>query len=268
MGKQLENKVAIVTGASEGIGKAIAELFAREGARVVLAARSEDKLRELAARLGPERALGVPTDVADAAQVDRLVARTVEHFGGLDIVVNNAGFGLYAPCHEMDWDHFRHLWEVNFFGAVRLALTALPHLRKRRGAIVNISSVAGKIPLPYMGAYCASKFALNTISSAMRMELKQAGVRVVTVLPGRVATQFHLAAYRDGQNLPGVFQRRKSEGVSAEKVASATLNAVLSGKREVVVPWRLRLVMAASALMPGLRESVLSRMVKKETADW
>jgi short-subunit dehydrogenase len=168
----------------------------------------------------------------------------------------------------MNWEHFRHLWEVNFFAAVRLSLTALPHLRKRRGAIVNISSVAGKIPLPYMGAYCASKFALNTVSSSMRMELKQAGVRVVTVLPGRVATQFHIAAYRDGQNLPDVFQHRKSKGVSADKVARVTLNALLSGKREVVVPWRLRLALAASALLPGLREHVLSRMVKKETADW
>ncbi|MGH9649994.1 MAG: SDR family NAD(P)-dependent oxidoreductase, partial [Terriglobales bacterium] len=185
-----------------------------------------------------------------------------------DILVNCAGFGLYAPCHEMNWEHFRKLWEVNFFGAVRLALAALPHLRKRHGTIVNISSVAGKIPLPYMGAYCATKFALNTISSAMRMELKQVGVRVVTVLPGRVATQFHFAAYRDGQNLPGVFQRRKSEGLSAEKVARVALNAMLRGKREVVVPWRLRLAMAASALMPGLRESVLSRMVKTESADW
>ncbi|MCI0402085.1 MAG: SDR family oxidoreductase [Acidobacteria bacterium] len=268
MGNELENRVAIVTGASEGIGKAIAELFAREGAQVALAARSEDKLRELAARLGEERTLAVPTDVAVPEQAETLVRRAVERFGGLDILVNNAGFGLYAPCHEMNWEHFRQLWEVNFFAAVRLALLALPQLRKRRGAVVNISSVAGKIPLPYMGAYCASKFALNTISSAMRMELKQAGVRVVTVLPGRVATQFHIAAYRDGQNLPGIFQRRKSEGVSAEKVARVTLDALLSGKREVVVPWRLRLAMAASAVMPGLREHVLSRMVKAETADW
>jgi hypothetical protein len=265
---KLQDRVAIVTGASEGIGKAIAELFAREGARVALAARSEDKLRALAATLGEHRTLVVPTDVAVPEQADKLVQRTVERFGSLDILVNNAGFGLYAPCHEMNWEHFRQMWEVNFFGAVRLARAALPHLRRRRGAIVNISSVAGKIPLPYMGAYCASKFALNTISSAMRMELKSAGVRVVTVLPGRVATQFHVAAYRDGQNLPGVFQRRVSQGVSPEKVARVALKALLSGKREVVVPWRLRMVMALSALLPGVREAVLSRMVKTETADW
>jgi short-subunit dehydrogenase len=119
-----------------------------------------------------------------------------------------------------------------------------------------------------MGAYCASKFALNTISSAMRMELKQAGVRVVVVLPGRVATQFHKVAVRDGKNLPGVFQRRTSEGVSAEKVADVALHALLRGKREVVVPARLRVAMALRALMPGVAEYVLSRMVKTETADW
>ncbi len=265
---KLENKVAIITGASEGIGKAIAERFVSEGARVVLAARSEDKLRAVAAKLGEGRALVVPTNVADPAQLDRLVQQTVERFGGIDILVNNAGFGLYAPCHEMNWERFRELWEVNFFAAVRLALTALPHLRQRRGAVVNVSSVAGKIPLPYMGAYCASKFALNTISSAMRMELKQAGVRVVVVLPGRVATQFHRVAYRDGKNLPGVFQRRVSEGVSAEKVADVALHALLRGKREVVVPVRLRVAMGLRALMPGVTEFVLSRMVKTETADW
>ena len=265
---QLQNKVAIITGASEGIGKAIAERFVREGARVVLAARSEGKLRELAARLEEGRALVVPTNVADPAQVERLVQQTAEKFGGIDILVNNAGFGLYSPCHEMNWEHFREMWEVNFFGPVRLTLVALPHLRERRGAVVNISSVAGKIPLPYMGAYCASKFALNTISSSMRMELKQAGVRVVVVLPGRVATQFHTVAYRDGNNLPGVFRRRLSEGVSAEKVAEVTLRALLRGGREVVVPARLRVAMGLRALMPGVAEFVLSRMVKAETADW
>ena len=264
----MENKVAIITGASEGIGKAIAERFVREGACVALAARSEDKLRALAEQLGEGRALVVPTDVADPAQAERLVQQTVEKFGGIDVLVNNAGFGLYAPVHEMDWEHFREMWEVNFFAAIRLARLALPHLRQRRGAIVNISSVAGKIPLPYMGAYCASKFALNTISSSMRMELKQAGVRVVVVLPGRVATQFHIAAYRDGKNLPGVFQRRASQGVTAEKVADVALRALLRGSREVVVPVRLRVAMGLRALMPGVADFVLSRMVKTETADW
>ncbi|HXE76164.1 MAG TPA: SDR family oxidoreductase [Candidatus Xenobia bacterium] len=265
---KLENKVAIITGASEGIGKAIAERFAREGARVVLAARSEEKLRALAAKLGEQRALVEPTNVADPAQLERLVGQTVETFGGIDILVNNAGFGLYAPVHEMDWEHFREMWEVNFFSVIRLTRLALPHLRQRRGAVLNISSVAGKIPLPFMGAYCASKFALNTVSSAMRMELKQAGVRVVVVLPGRVATRFHLDAYRDGKDLPGVFQRRASEGVSAAKVADVALRALLRGSREVVVPVRLRIAMGLRALMPGVAELVLSRMVKTETADW
>jgi NAD(P)-dependent dehydrogenase (short-subunit alcohol dehydrogenase family) len=112
---KLENKVAIITGASEGIGKAMAERFVREGARVVLAARSEEKLRELARRLGEDRTLVAPTNVADPAQLDRLVAQTVEKFGGIDILVNNAGFGLYSPCHEMNWERFREMWEVNFF---------------------------------------------------------------------------------------------------------------------------------------------------------
>lgn len=175
---KLSNQVAVITGASEGIGAAIARRFAREGARVVLAARSEEKLKALAEELGSERALAVPTDVTDAEQVKRLMARTREHFGGLDILVNNAGVGLYASVAEMAWADFEQMWKVNFFGVVRCIREALPDLCERRGVVVNISSVAGKLAIPYLTGYCASKFALNAFSTGLRMELTQAGVRV------------------------------------------------------------------------------------------
>ncbi len=258
---KLSNQVAVITGASEGIGAAIARRFAREGARVVLAARSEEKLKALAEELGSERALAVPTDVTDAEQVKRLMARTREHFGGLDILVNNAGVGLYASVAEMAWADFEQMWKVNFFGAVRCIREALPDLRERRGMVVNISSVAGKLAIPYLTGYCASKFALNALSTGLRMELTQAGVRVVVVCPGTVRTPFHQSAFRSNR-LPEVFAQRSRGGISAERVAAATLRAVVRGRREVVVPWRLRLAVGFRNLLPAFADGILQRMLR------
>jgi len=259
---ELTDRVAIVTGASEGIGRALAQLLVEEGARVALAARSKEKLEALAAELGAERALAVPTDVAQPAQVERLVARAVERFGGVDILVNNAGFGIYGLAEEINWEHFRQMWEVNFFGAVACTRAVLPHLRQRGGAVVNISSVAGKIPLPYMAGYCATKFALSAFSDGLRMELAPAGVHVLTVCPGRVRTNFHQAAFRDGKDLPKIFQQRHPTGVSAESVARATVKALRRGRREVVVPWRLQLAAGVRNFLPGLTERVLRSIVR------
>lgn len=258
---ELKNRVAVVTGASAGIGAALAQRLVEAGARVVLAARSEDKLRQLAARLGEGRALVVPTDVTAPEQVENLVAQTVERFGGLDLLVNNAGVGLYGSIEETHWEHFRQMWEVNFFGAVRCTVAALPHLKTRHGVVVNISSVAGKIPVPYMAGYCASKFALNALSDGLRMELAHAGVRVVTICPGTVRTQFRMSAFRDGKNLPAVFQRRESTGISADAVARATLRAVQRGQREVVLPFQLRLAAEVRRFFPRVMDSVVRRLV-------
>lgn len=260
---EIANRVVVITGASSGIGEALARRFAAQGARLVLAARAEDKLRALAAALGPERALTVPTDLAEPAQCERLVAQTVERFGGVDVLVNNAGLGLYGRLENTEWEHSREMWEVNFFGLLRLTRAALPYLKERGGAVVNISSVAGKVALPYMGDYCASKFALIAFSNALRMELAREGVRVVVVCPGRVKTPFHARAYREG-HLPGVYQlgRPRYEGVSAEQVARATLRAVRGEKREVIVPWFLRLFVGFRALFPGFTDAMLVRIFR------
>ncbi|MGH9862950.1 MAG: SDR family oxidoreductase [Candidatus Acidiferrales bacterium] len=257
-----KDRVAIVTGASSGIGEALVRQLAREGARVVLAARSEEQLQAVAASLDAERVLVVPTDVTEPADIDHLIERTATRFGGIDILVNNAGFGLYGGTEEILWEHLRQMWEVNFFGAVRCTRAALPYLCARRGVVVNISSVAGKIVVPYMTQYCATKHALNAFSDGLRMELRQAGVRVVTVCPGRVRTRFHQAAYRDSKNLPAVLRRQDVGGISADAVALATLRAVRRGRREIVIPWRLRLAAGLRKLFPALVEASLARWVR------
>jgi len=126
---------------------------------------------------------------------------------------------------------------------------------------VNISSVAGKIPVPYMAGYCASKSALNALSDGLRMELARAGVRVVTICPGRVQTKFQQSAFRDGKHLLAVFQRRESTGLSADAVARQTLRAIQRGQREVVLPFRLRLAAGARKVLPRLMDTVVRRLV-------
>ena len=164
MGKNLSNSVAIITGASSGIGRETAILLAQKGVKVTLAARREKRLEEVAGiinRLESE-ALVIPTDVSSQTQVERMIEKTLERFGRIDILVNNAGFGQLASIEETSPDDMREIMDVNFMGTFYATKATLPQMRKQRsGHIINISSVAGKRGFPFLGAYCATKFAKN-----------------------------------------------------------------------------------------------------------
>ena len=245
--KKLDGKVVLVTGASMGIGEAIARVFAADGARLALAARSLDKLEALARSL-PTEAIAIQSDVSQAEEIRAMVARTVDHFGRLDILVNNAAVGMYASVAEMKPDQFEHLLATNWLAPVRAIQAAVPHMRKQGGGtIINISSVAGKVALPWMGAYCASKFALNALSNSLRMELKPENIHVISVCPGRVKTPFIENAYKDFATQP-----LYPGGISAERVARAVLRAVHRRKREIVVPANNRLFGWLHGLFPAL----------------
>ncbi|HEX9371079.1 MAG TPA: SDR family NAD(P)-dependent oxidoreductase, partial [Roseiflexaceae bacterium] len=176
-------KAVIVTGASSGIGAATARAFGAAGASVVLAARDQARLQAVAREL-PGRALVVPTDIADRAAVERLVAETLAAFGGVDIVVNNAGVGLAAPVAEIKRQDFQRALDVDLFGPLALTQAALPHMRRRgRGQLIYISSVVGLRALPYLGGYAAAKAALDRLTESLRVELRGSGVAVTLVRP-------------------------------------------------------------------------------------
>ena len=249
---KLENKVVLITGASSGIGAAIARLFAREGARLALAARSVEKLRSLAASLG-SNALPVPTDMTDSAAVRRMIEATVERFSRLDILINNAAVGIYAPISTVSPEHLEKVIATNWLGPVHAIQSAVPHmLRQGGGQIINISSVAGKVAIPWMGGYSATKFALNALSDSLRMELAADRIQVITVCPGRIDTPFVHNAFRD----PAVRPLPPS-GISAERVARAVLRASLRGKREIVVPASNWMFVWLHALFPRLTDSLM-----------
>jgi NAD(P)-dependent dehydrogenase (short-subunit alcohol dehydrogenase family) len=255
---KLANKVALITGASSGIGEAIARLFAHEGARVSLSARSADKLHALVASLG-STALAVPTDISDPAQVSRMVEITVERFGRLDILVNNAGVGMYAPVASMAPEQFTHLVSTNWLGPVYAVQAAVPHMRRQNGGqIINISSVAGRVAIPWMGAYCSTKFALNALSDSLRMELARDRIDVISVCPGRIATPFGRNAFRHAGYRP-----LPPSGTSAERVARAVLRASLRRKREIVVPASNWLFVWLHSLFLGLTDAMMLSFLRR-----
>jgi len=192
---KLQGAVAIVTGASAGIGRETALEFARRGTNVVLAARREDRLRALAGECERQkpglRALAVPADVARTEDVERMVRTAVEAFGRIDVLVNNAGFGFSGTIEETTEADMRELLDVNYMGTFNAIRAVLPVMRaQRRGHIVNVSSVVGKLAFPYHGAYSATKFALVGLTESLRGELDGSGVTATVVLPGSTRTEF------------------------------------------------------------------------------
>jgi short-subunit dehydrogenase len=189
----VQGRIAIVTGASSGIGRETARELAQQGATVVLASRSRGKLEALAEDLAPlpGATLVIPTDVTEHLAVEALARRTVEVFGSIDILVNNAGSGLFAPIAGGNLENMRRLFDVNFWGAVHAIQATVPYMQSnRRGHIVNVSSVAGYVSPPHMGIYSATKFALRAVSDALRVEVAGSGVKVSTIYPGLTQTSF------------------------------------------------------------------------------
>jgi len=186
----LEERVALVTGASRGIGAAVARGLAEEGARLVLASRSGDDL-------GIEGAVAQPCDVRDPAALDSLVSVAVDRFGGLDILVANAGVGAYGPFLDLPPQQMEEMIDVNVKGTMYAVRAALPHLLRSDAAdIVTLASEAGRRGLPYEAVYCASKFAQVGFTRALDHELREQGVRCTNVCPGGVATDFAMGRGR------------------------------------------------------------------------
>jgi len=252
---RIEGKVVLITGASQGIGAASAAEFARAGAKLSLTARSEEGLRKQA----PPGALVTAGDLTSDSTRRRIVDGTLERFGAIDILINNAGAGLYLPAWSAPFEEARWLMELNFFAVLALTQLVTPHMRLRRsGMIVNVSSVAGKVPLPWMTLYSASKYALGALTEGLRMELRRDGIQAMTVCPGYVKTAFQENAH--GGKAPEAVARTRRFAITAEECAEAIRRGVERDARTVVTPRSAWLLILAMRLAPGLVEAQMAAM--------
>ena len=233
-----------VTGASRGIGEAVARNLHAAGAQVGLIARSADDLRALAESLGA-RVATASADVSDRGAIESAVATLAVELGEADVLVNNAGIGAYRSVLEEEADTFERLMAVNYLGTVYATRAVLPAMARRRsGTIVNVASFAGRVGAPFEAAYSASKFAVVGFSESLAAEMSQVGVRVCLVNPGPVETGF-----TDARGVP--FQRDVPAPLDAAVVAEAVLVAIRTGRFEQVLPRWLRVADLARALAPG-----------------
>jgi len=265
MVQNLKNAVAVITGASSGIGRATALEFAAKGTTVVVAARRESALNDLVSEIGASggRALAVPTDVTDEVAVRRLAQRAIQTFGKIDIWVNNASVMMFAPLLDAPLEDYRRVMDVNFFGYVHGTRAALAAFQAQgHGALINVSSVVTRMPQPYTSAYVASKHAVQALGESTRQELMLAGakdIHVVNVLPAVIDTPLfqHAANYtgREARTFPPVYP--------AKNVAKAIVRAATRPKREVYVGNAGRLVNLQRTLMPGKVERGAATVVDK-----
>ena len=255
----LDGAVAIVTGASRGIGAATARALSERGARLGLVARDEGDLAAVRGGLAGPAVVAV-ADVTDRAAVAAAVATVVDELGPVDVLVNNAGAGAYASVLEEDPDAYERLMRLNYLGTVHATLAVLPAMaRRRRGHIVNVASVAGRLGAPFEAAYSASKFAVVGFSESLAAEMGAFGVAVSLVEPGPVDTSF-----TDARGVP--FQREHPRPRSADEVAAAVVRALETGRFEQVLPRWLRVGTMVRGLAPGLYAKGLLRDAAAESA--
>lgn len=257
-------KTVIITGASSGIGLAIAEFYSQLGANTVLAARSLDKLLEITSRL-TSPSIAVKCDVADQAQCKELVSQAVKAFGGVDILVNNAGLSMRALFDDVDIDVLRKLMDVNFWGTVNCTKYALPYIQESKGSIIGISSVAGLHGLPARTGYSASKYAMHGFLETIRIENLHKGVHVMLVSPGFTESNVRLSALTSNGQEQGESPREEGKMMTAAEVAKLVEKGVRKKKRLMALDFNGKATILIKKFWPALLDRLFYNHMAKET---
>jgi dehydrogenase/reductase SDR family member 7B len=250
----MKDKVVIITGGTSGIGKALAHEFGRKGSKIVITGRRQEELEKTIHELSAQgiQIVGMQADVSRVDDNERMAAYAIQAFGKIDILINNAGISMRAMFDELDLDVVRHVMDINFYGAVYATRFCLPEIKRNRGSVVGISSIAGFRGLPARSGYSASKFALNGF------------LDVLTACPGFTESNIRKRALTKDGTVQGESPRNESEMMSAEECASHIYNAVLKRKRTLILTTQGKLAVLINKLFPSWADRLVYNTMAKE----
>jgi short-subunit dehydrogenase len=260
----MKDKVIIITGASSGIGKALALACASRGAKLALAARNPGKLSELSAMLRNTAHLILPTDVSVEEDCRILVEKTLERFGHIDILINNAGISMRALFSEVDLAVIHALMDTNFWGTVYCTKYALPHLLKTQGSLVGVSSIAGYKGLPGRAGYSASKFAMQGFLEVVRIENRKKGLHVLIACPGFTASNIRNTALSKDGSAQGETPLNEADLMSSEQVADHILDAIVRRKHRIILTTQGKLTVLLNKFFPKFMDKMVYDHMAKE----
>ena len=259
----LHNKTVVITGGNSGIGKALGFAFARRGSTVIILARNKQRLQQALKHLHVynKKSAAYACDITNRKTVEKTVKAILQTYGKVDILINNAGYGMYKGFHESTHEELRSMMEINYFGTINMTKAVLPSMIKSHaGIIFNIASVAGKAGYPGASGYCATKHAIVGMTESMYYELKDKGVRVQMLCPGAVNTPF--------QNNPGYehfdHKKRHSHIIQPEAVAKKVIRMLETNKFEDIIPLNAKIKILGKGIVPWLSRKVIYRITRGE----
>jgi len=262
----MKDKVIIITGASSGIGKACAYVFSKQGAKVVIAARNEEKLKEIENELKTKNreALAVKTDVSDENDCKNLVEETVKTFGRIDVLVNNAGLSMRGLFEDVQLEVLKTVMNINYWGAVYCTKHALPYLLEAKGSVVGISSIGGFQGLPGRTGYSSSKFAMHGFLETLRVETLKKGLHVMIAAPGFTSSNVRKSALGPDGSAQGESPRDESKMMSPEKVATVIAKGIKKRKRLIIMTTEGKLTVVLRRIAPKLIDKITYRVMARE----
>jgi len=263
---KFDNSVIIITGASSGIGKACAYEFSRQGAKVVLAARREDKLKVIERNINDNggEAFSVRTDVRNIDDCKNLIDQSVNRYGNIDVLINNAGISMRASFEELDLSVIKELMDTNFYGTVYCTKFALPHILRRKGIIIGISSISGLVPLPGRTGYAASKHAMDGFLNTLRLENLKKGLQVLIVHPGFTSSNIRKTALNKDGEAQKETPRDEADMMSSEKVAQILSQATYNRKKDLTLTREGKLVVWLHKNFPRITDRIILNEMQRE----
>jgi dehydrogenase/reductase SDR family member 7B len=262
----MKNKVVIITGASSGIGKALAEEFAARGAKVVIAARNTDKLKALEDELKKKNGdvFPVTADVSKEDDCRKIIAETIKKYGTIDILINNAGISMRAIFADLNLKVIEQVMNINFWGTVYCTKHALPYLLKNKGSVVGVSSIAGYKGLPGRTGYSASKFAMQGFLETLRIENLKKGLHVLIACPGYTASNIRNTALAKDGSMQGESPLEEGKLMTSEEVAKRIVNAIEKRKDRLVMTTEGKLVVLLNKFFPKFMDKMVFNKISRE----